>query len=406
MKNMMNIFTFIASLTLSLTAFAGDTNGGSEVLPTHAASARPAPQGDCAEQERQIVSRCSMNPNLQNGLSGLNTMRNHNSGNRTDGGSATELQGAQVAGAQAKASMGAGRKECKEAGQTCQNKCSQEYNEAMEKYNAENQKKPMPNPDLLSQYQNEYTKAQQNHNKCTQEMNESMAKTGSSMAEIAQLLQAIAGLLQQLGAGNGEDQEVASAEDEEDKCDGPNASLILECSGQSDPIGSRAGVSGQTGVGDLSSGTGQSLFGQAAEADPGGDSDGSSKAQGAGFQNNGLGGGFGNSGFPGSGVSAASADKEKLNADIYKGYMGGGGSGGMGSFGGGGGGARSMGSRSKPFRPTSSGRKRLQSALDKVASAGGRAPASLDSKNGPYQNIWGVVTKTYKKTSPSMYHKE
>lgn len=397
----MTLFTFIVTILFSVSGLAATE-------PVAPVEDQGSQQRSCEQHQQEIRSHCSQNPSFLEAQQNEGTVGNVVNNGQQAGQTAQTLQLQQGTLNSSQTALNAAREQCRQAAESCWGQCESER----VKHQNEGTRLSS-NPTTASQAPPEFqqaSRAQNSRDLCKREADKSMEEMKKASMDIAQLLQAIASLLQALGIGQDDGGEVAitDPEDPEDPCEGANAALLIECAGESDPIGSRASVSGSTGVGDLSGGNGQGLMGQTPDGSPGGEDIGSG---GSNFPSNGQFGAAGSLGAfgdsPGSSVGAASEGSSKLDTDIHKGYMSGG-DGGFGSFSsGGGGGARSSGSSVNPFSRTATGdgRQKLQSALDKAVSAG-RGPASADGTNGPFQNIWGVVTQTYKKTSPSMFHKE
>ena len=418
MKNILK--TSILLLAMSLVgfgAFAGEdtatvtTTGAQDGISP--ASQQHIGESDCREMQSVIDGYCPNNSTLQNnsGASDLMT-RAIETGGTGDTGARDQVAQAGDQGRKALTDLTQANSECQAAERECVAKCDRLTQHGIEQINRGRQ--PPGNPDLVRQGNEDMNYGRQMKRYCEQTAQAQQAKNAASMAEIGQLLQGVAQLLSALGMG-GDDSpmdiaEASEEEEEGDVCEGPDKELYLKCLGASDPLTSTAGVGG-TGVPELGGGTANGVFGKAVDGKPGGTDQGlggnraPASAGGGAIGSAGFGSG---GGFPSSGSGSGSGSSgEGLDTDLYKGYMGGG-SGGIGSYGGGGGGGggrlSSSGLKAPKFKKP--GKNRLQAELDKIATKSGRTPASLGGPNGPMMNIWGVVTKSYKKASPSMFHKD
>ena len=306
------------------------------------------------------------------------------------------------------------RAACETATSRCEQECSREGREHYDEGN-----RLINNPQTQAQAQQEYQQGDQDRDRI-QQCRDEQARTQQAVAgldmQLGEILAGLAALAQALGLGN-ENGGVESASldeesEEEDKCDGEFADLLIECVGQSDPSGTRAGLA-SAGLNGNPAGQGITLNGDGSQAGtPGGTSGDDGGAGNNPFGGAGFGGAMGGGmplGAGGGGVGSGSGGTgdDGPNTDIHKGYMGSGGGGGGGGFSGGGGGGgapRKFGSFQDGGN-SSTDKSALQRKLSKYAkAAGGRAPASTGGTNGPFDNIWGVVNKAYKKNSSSMYH--
>lgn len=248
---------------------------------------------------------------------------------------------------------------------------------------------------------------------CQQELQASNQRTGMALSEIATVLASLAKVMQALGIGQKDDVGLADInKPSDDPCEGQFADMLIECTGQSGPNSTRAGLNGSTLTGGLG-GNGDGLFQSGSQGEPGGDRKGANKAStnvaGGGFAGAGMGAmGAGLGGLDsGSGGTSEQASGD-INAEAQQGFMGTGG----GSGGGGGG---SSGGRSAPFSGFSKSslnaegqeRAMIERKLNKLTSnSSPRAPASADGTNGPFQDNWTVINRAYKKNSSSMFHQK
>lgn len=254
-------------------------------------------------------------------------------------------------------------------------------------------------------------KMEQINQRCQQEGQATQQKAEAAQTDLSGILEGIAALLQALGLGEDDDEpELAELDDSDDPCEGQYADVLIECTGQSGPTASRAGLNGAVGtMADSRGNLNDGLFQSSEQGEPGGP-----RGSGGGNNNGGFGGasmGGGMGGLPG-GLGAGGTDGNggsgsDLDSDIHRGYMGGGG----GSGGGGGGFSSGGGSSggSGGFGKSSLGSDKLASGLGKklkkiTRGGANRAPASKDGKNGPFDDNWSVVNKAYKNNAKSMYH--
>ena len=258
MKNI--TILFIVSF-FGMSVYADNEVPVDPVAPEASSSSR-----SCTDNRQRIKEACSRNPTMQSQLDDQGNVAAVADGQNTGGGTAEELLLGQSTGKVAQGGLNSAKEQCLRAGDSCKASCEQERDQANQKYG-----QLSSNPMTQAQAQQEKEKAlrfNRYNDECSQEVQQAVAKMDKGLGDIGQMLAGIAQLLQALGIGQGaEGGDIAEASTEDEGCEGANASLLIECAGVSDPVGSRAGVSGATGVGDLSGGSGQSLFGQAAEAD-------------------------------------------------------------------------------------------------------------------------------------------
>ncbi len=249
--------------------------------------------------------------------------------------------------------------------------------------------------------------------KCQQEQKATMQRTGIALSEIATVLSSLAKVMKALGVGENKDVGLADLNQaSDDPCEGQFADMLIECTGQSGPSSTRAGLNGSALTGGLG-GSADGLFQSASQGEPGGDRDKGNKAS-----TSGAGGGFAGAGMgmmgsglggidSGSGGSSEQASGD-INPEAQQGFMGTGG-------GAGGGGGGSSGSRSAPFTGFAKGnlsaegqeRAMIERKLNKLTSdSSARAPASADGTNGPFQDNWTVINKAYKKNAGSLFHQK
>ncbi|MCB0377950.1 MAG: hypothetical protein KDD33_05610 [Bdellovibrionales bacterium] len=357
-------------------------------FPAMADSGSTDKSGDCNKWlQSDLDKACKDNPAMKNGQNQLSNGKAF-----MNGGSQMKDTTKQTTTAtqQGVADVQKATSECKEAAQKCAMACAHS----------------MP-----------IEQAQQKVNQCIEKKDQQVAKNDGILQQLMQLLQALAGLMQQLNGGGedstGEEPKLADAADEDMCKEGNSLGIdpknLIQCAGTSDPIARRGGLNGSTGVPSTDGGAYNSLLNPSNAGEPGGTDQGV-KAAGANSNNSGAGGALGAFGSSGSSDGSASSDGaiQKASADIGSGF-GGGAGGGFGSFAGGGGGRTSSGglaygsSFSDPSAKPGAGlNKRFG-----LPNSGGRGPASVgDATNGPFQDMWGVITKTYKKTSESMFHQE
>jgi hypothetical protein len=394
---------FFVSVFANAQAFA-NTPDPADVEPelpaTNPFTASGASQiSSCDSAQGEIRNFCSGNPDL------LMAQRDQGLTSNFDTGTAEGAREGIRRGESSIQSLNQIRQACSAAAQQCMSVCRDEINQQ----HVPNMRtaQSVPDPARAQQEQQEIDRKNEIARSCKAQEDEMNAKAGSMQADLASVIQALAQLLQSLGAGGGE--EVAETDIDYESCDpekNPMADSMINCQGQSDPKGTRGGL---TGIASLQGG-GDPLNGlpQVAESgEPGGtprDNGGNGAGAGSGFGAAGFGGGFGNNGAAGA-VEAASAGEEGGRGDGFGGFHGVSGSGGGG--GGGGGFPRSGGykggSSSGGNNVNAAG---LQRKLDKYAakSRSARSPASAGGANGPFQDNWEVIKRAYKKNSSTMFH--
>jgi len=263
--------------------------------------------------------------------------------------------------------------------------------------------------------QQKFEQYQQISQKCQKELQSTMQRTGMALSEIAAVLASIGQVMQALGIGQKDASLADINKPSDDPCDGQFADMLIECTGQSGPTSTRAGLNGNPLVGGVGANA-DGLFQTGSQGEPGGDRAGLNKAATSGASSGfsggaGMVGGVGLGGLGGgSGSSMEPADSD-INSDTQQGFMATGG----GPSGGGGGGSSSGGRAVTPFKgfaqsePSSEGlgRAMIDRKLKKLTNdTSSRAPASADGKNGPFQDNWSVINKAYKKNASSMFHQE
>ncbi len=416
-KNIVRILLMMGlGLPSSVMANAADPTGGGatnstiEAMSTNANAQynaeRASQLNGCENIQRQQPYYCSQNPQMRaaqqaTGLSNL--VRNDNGGGESIRQGQSQANSSRMSLAQIRAA-------CEEATSRCEQQCVDEANQHIEAGNRYNSS----TPPQTQQAQDEYNKANEDNermNQCRQEHATTQQAVAGLDAQLGDILAGLAALAQALGLGEGGVDTASLDEDEEeDKCEGEFAHLLIECEGQSDPSGTRAGLAG-AGLTGNTTGQGITLNGTGSEESTG-DTSGNGSGSGNPFASSGFGGSMGGLGSFGGGVgssgsSGSGSGEDGPNTDIHKGFMGS--SSGGGGFSGGGGGSaaapRPSFSQFSNGGNGSSDKAALQRKLNKYADvSGSRAPASVGGANGPFENIWGVVNKAYKKNSSSMYH--
>ncbi len=365
----------------------------------------------CENIERQQALYCSQNPHMRAAQEATGLRRFLGS----EQGAAQAVNGGLDNGRASRMSLAEVRAACEAATSRCEQECSDEGERHYQQGND-----LARDPSAQAQAQEQYRLGDEDGQRiqqCRDEQAKTQAAVASLDMQLGEILAGLAALAQALGLGERDGVGTAATnedlDEDEDKCDGEFADLLIECVGQSDPSGTRAGLA-SAGLNGNPAGQGITLNGDGSQAGtPGGTSGDDGGAGNNPFGGAGFGGAMGGgmplgAGGGGAGSGSGGTGDDGPNTDIHKGYMGsGGGGGGGGGFSGGGGG----GAAPRKFGNFQNGgnsnadKKALQRKLSKYAkAAGGRAPASTGGTNGPFDNIWGVVNKAYKKNSSSMYH--
>lgn len=321
MKKIRLIISLLCTIYLSIPVLAA------EAAPVAAAESSSPQIQDCPSANQEIRNYCSQNETLVQAQAAMDQ-----AGTVGRTGVGATAQSGQTYARQSQSAIAEAQQQCSEAARQCDQVCSQAQQEA-------NAQTP-PNTA-------EYNQATQVRNFCRQEKQTMETKASAMQANLAEILQAIAAIMQALGLGQGSDGAITAAEDpeEEDKCKGEYADLLIECQGQSDPSGTRASLSGVGSLNGRTTGGLGNLFDGGQTGEPGGEDKGQGGDGGSGspFGAAGVAGGSGLGGTS-AGAAAGAGGKEGFDTDINKGYMGTGGFG-DGGGGGGGGGASGGGSR-------------------------------------------------------------
>ena len=325
---------------------------------------------------------------------------------KANAGTATGAKNLQTCGFQMRSSLNEQKNICKNAQSKCAQSCHNDHVAASNR---------LKTGDMTAEA--EMQRHQQTSDQCAQAYQTTEGSVKQfDLANIAPLLLVAAQILSALGLGRGGPDgdipdPVETAENEEDdKCKGEYAELLVECRGAPDnPSGTRASLGG-TGslIGKPS--LGLNVPGANAAGEPGGEDKGRGSGSGAGggFNAAGLGGpGFGGGTGGGSSDGGSGEGGSGLDTDIHKGSYGGFGSGGGGGSGGGSRGGYGGFKGAKPFQAASlGGKKALNRKLDKFKDSQKRGLASQGGANGPFDSNWKVVNKAYKKNSSSLFHKK
>ncbi len=357
---------------------------------------------DCNSAQENIQYFCSQNTELELAQQRANVAGMFQAGQQGAGQTARD---AETNATFSQASLRRVRGHCRAAYDRCNQTCTEEANQ-------HRQRAVQDQMNAATHQQNAQT-ALDIRNRCYQEQAALQSQATAMEANLAEILAAVAQIMQALGLGQGDGSaSLASADDteEEDKCEGEYAHLLIECKDQSGPSGTRAGLSGAAALsGKTSTGLGN-LFDGANGGEPGGESKGGDDDSAGGGSPFGAAGFGGGNGLGGTNAAAGGggSGKEELDTDIQKGYMGTGG--GFGGGGGGGGGGRSAGRGYNPVSPLGGAagvnKAALQKKLNKYANSGKRNPASAGGANGPFESNWAIIKKAYKKNSSSMFHQQ
>jgi hypothetical protein len=365
-------------------------------------TAQSAPQhiSSCQAGQTYIQSYCSQNPAMVNAQ---NAAGNANIPSQSQRGAGEAVANSQAVANQGLRATGAVRRACRAANSACSEHCSREAQEHVDRANASS------DPATQQAEMQQHDQKVQIRNQCHQEFAAVESQAQGLQANLAEILQALAQIAQALGMGEGNDSmELANNEEEEDKCEGEFAHLLIECRGQSDPKGTRAGLSGMASLTQPGGGSG-TIFDGSQQGEPGGEDKGRGNGGAAGnspFTGAGFGGGGGFGGTNPGTSNGSGESGEGLDTDIHKGFLSGGGGGGGGS----GGGARRGGGfrATPPLGAAANGvdKAELQKKLNKFSGAAKRSPASVGGTNGPFESNWVIIKKAYKKNSSSMFHQQ
>ena len=359
-----------------------------------------ASAAQCRQGPQNTKKNCSDNAKLQQG------MKNKDLGEKGQENKDV-LEGSEQALNFMKLGQGfiqGAKAECTQAGEECMSACDQEIGR---------KRSMVPQQDTSSEEQAKQA--------CKQEKEASEKKSEGSLKEIMALIQALMGLIASLKSKeeDKQDTETASAE-EEDVCKTPEGAFLIDCQcEESEKTDGKCPIKRKNTASRLGGSTGiQAGLASANSLDPKpAAAEFESKLQegggvGAASVNSGLGGspgGFGSGSTPSlAGGGGVDADKS-VNADIHKGYHGGGGGGGgFGSFGGGGGAKSSSsggyGSYGSDSSNKASAKKVLNKKLKSITAS--RRPASFNGgrTGGPFGDSFFTIQKAYKKQKSSMYH--
>ena len=359
----------------------------------------------CAEAEQTIKKFCSENPDLiyAQQKQGFFQFLKADRGNMSE-----SVENGQTIGRSTLASLSEIKRACLVASNRCLSTCREDHLKHIRYANQLHSEQRYNEAKVQNDLANKKTEI----GKMCKAENEKLAASATGMQNnIAEVLTSLAALAKTLGMGKGGDSATLAGldeDEEQDECDGPYATYLIKCNGQSGPKGTRSGLNNVAALtGSPNSGL---PIGAAAESgEPGGTSkdDGSGNNFAASGLGSGLGGGaFGSGSGTGTGAEVG-AEKAGLDTDIHKGTYG------VGGGSGGGGGGYSSGSR-KPFYG-SSGTGVKAASLNQAALARkigkykspkrpSRGLSSTGGANGPFEDNWSIVNKAYKKNSSSMFH--
>lgn len=390
---------FCGSLLLGNSLWAADAT---PVNPTGVAGAAQQVNSDmnklktCADYNANITHFCSNNSTLAQAQveSGQVAAMNQSMQN---GGHTNNEQLVNTSIGQTQMTQQAYReilKTCKQANTRCGQICDNEYSQAASQ-----------NPPDVGTMNN----SKAGKDRCDQELDRLESQVKTAQMSLNEVLQSLMMLKSLLGmGGDASSASLAGDDDEDDKCKGEFADILLECTGQSDPNGTRAGLGGSGLAGLNGNPNSNGLFNTSGQGEPGGESKGNPSNSGGAGSGGGM-GAFGSAGMgmgTGSGSTAATeAGGEALNAEINRGFMA---TGGGGSGGGGGGYAAAA---SRPMGPgvilggdAAAQKAALNQKLSKAAQGSAARGLASDGTNGPLQDIWSVVNKSYRKNSQTLYH--